>query len=451
MLVISHLAHIETKTINYQFAPSVPAIFILFCFLTIIVIFPTRSATSQQTLAIAATVNDDMISVLDLKKRLFLSIQLSGLSNTAENRKRLSGQTLRSLIDEKLRLQEAKKFKITTSRSEILNAEKNFARRAGMDRGALRGLLKKFGIETSVLLERLESEIAWSKLIRRRYSLTINISEKEIDDFMLMLKKNKGKPEYLVSEIFLPLINRQISSQVLDLANRIIEKIRKGGDFAAIARNFSQSPTAAVGGNLGWNFTEQLNPEIKTTIHKLTKGKVVGPIETSGGVYILRLDNKRISNPFKDHTHKAPIAVTLSQAHFALPTGATESLINATHKRAEQISATAKNCSHFDELALQTKSKLSGRLGTFNINQLSTQLQQISIKLPIGKASTPIKSASSIVVIMVCNRTKPEINDPNPINWREKTRLRLTNKRLTLVSEQYIRNLRRSAIVDIRL
>ena len=44
-----------------------------------------RFAFAQQTLAIAATINDDMISVLDLKRRLALSIRLSGLSNTLEN------------------------------------------------------------------------------------------------------------------------------------------------------------------------------------------------------------------------------------------------------------------------------------------------------------------------------------------------------------------------------
>ena len=89
------------------------------------------------------------------------------------------------------------------------------------------------------------------------------ISEKEIDDYITALKKNKGKPEYSISEIFLPSVDQQQASQVRELANRLIQKIQDGGNFAAIARNFSQSPTAAVGGSLGWNNTEQLKPNIK--------------------------------------------------------------------------------------------------------------------------------------------------------------------------------------------
>ena len=447
---MSYIAIIKKRNILFRFIWAAGLSTIVISAITIAFSFSIRFAFSQQTLAIAATINDDMVSVLDLKRRLALSIRLSGLSNTLENRKRLGRQTLRSLIDEKLKLQEAKKYKINTSRAEISKAEQRFERRAGLAKGELRNLLKDIGIDPSILRERLESNVAWSKLIFRRYSPTISISEKEIDDFIDTLKKNKGKPEYLISEIYLPLVDEQQSLQVRELASRLIQKIQDGSSFAAIARNFSQSPTAAVGGSLGWNNTEQLKPDIKTAVKNLSPGQTVGPIETIDGVYIVRLDDKRTSDPFRGPDPQ-PATVTLSQVHYPLPLGASKKFISESFEKARQIAAKVKDCAEIDKLAMQGEPSLSGRLGTFKVNQLSKKLKNISMTLPINQASEPIINDSSITIIMVCDRTIPVVDKPTPTYWRKKIKARLINKRLDLVSEQYIRNIRRTAIVDIRL
>ena len=73
------------------------------------------------------------------------------------------------------------------------------------------------------------------------------------------------------------------------------------------------------------------------------------------------------------------------------------------------------------------------------------------MKLPINQASEPIKNDGSITILMVCERNIPVVDKPTPAYWRKKIKARLINKRLDLVSEQYIRNIRRTAIVDIRL
>ena len=79
--------------------------------------FPSiRTVYGQQGLVIAATVNDEMISILDVETRVVLSIHLAELPNTKETRRRLAGQTLRALIDGKLKLQEAQKFHLCLKR-----------------------------------------------------------------------------------------------------------------------------------------------------------------------------------------------------------------------------------------------------------------------------------------------------------------------------------------------
>ena len=85
------------------------------------------------------------------------------------------------------------------------------------------------------------------------------------------------------------------------------------------------------------------------------------------------------------------------------------------------------------------------------MNQLSAQLQGVVTTLPTNQASTPVKRADGIIVVMVCNRKTPRLTTTTPAERRERVKNRLVNERLNLAGEQYIRSLRRTAIVDVRL
>lgn len=418
--------------------------------LAVWIAIPIGGAYGQQSMIIAATVNDEMVSILDVESRLRLSIYLSKLPDTNETRRRLAGQTLRGIIDDKLKLQEAQKFNITVDQNEVERSERDFERRNGMRPGGMRKLMKNLGLDPNGFSERLEAEIAWSRLIIARYRRTINISEQEIDDYLAELMRDKGKPEYLVSEIFLPTGGSQNPQAIQTLAARLIQQIKGGADFGAVARNFSQSATAAQGGSLGWHTAGQLPAEIDTVIQRMSPGDIAGPVETIEGFYILRLDNQRIADPLREESNE-PITVTLNQAHFELPENADPSLVAATMAKAQQISTQATSCQQLEALAKQTGSPLSGRLGTFPVTQLSAQLRAVVEPLPVNQASAPVRNAGGVIVVMVCDRKVPKAKTVDPAEQRDRIRSLLLEERINLVAEQYLRNLRRTAIVDVRL
>ena len=423
---------------------------LVFWVLAIGSVLPVKSTSAQQALSIAATVNDEMISILDIQARLALSIQLSNLPSTPETRTRLMGPTLRALIDEKLKLQEAKRFNIAVTKAEIARAERQFETGAGLSKGGLRRLLKNLGIDASSIIERFESEVSWSRFITRRYIRTISVGDQEVDDFLAELEQNKGKPEYRVSEIFLPAADSQQREQARQLGARLVQQIKAGADFGAIARNFSQSSTAATGGDTGWHAAGQLSAEIDSIVARLGVGQLAGPIETVEGYYVIRLVEKRTIDPFREAAPK-PETVTLHQAHFGLPENPAESLVQQTLAKAEQVASRATDCASFDELAKQMGSPLSGKLGTFPIGQLSQQLRDAVAPLAVGQASRPVRTEGGYIVVIVCDRKKPAVKKADPESRREKVRDQLINERLNLISEQYIRNLRRTAIIDLRL
>src|SRR5690349_22997362 len=79
-------------------------------------------AWAQETLRIAAVVNDEVISVYDLVNRMRLALISSGLPDTAETRRRVQMQVLRGLIDERIQSQEAAKQNVTASESDMQDA-----------------------------------------------------------------------------------------------------------------------------------------------------------------------------------------------------------------------------------------------------------------------------------------------------------------------------------------
>lgn len=85
------------------------------------------------------------------------------------------------------------------------------------------------------------------------------------------------------------------------------------------------------------------------------------------------------------------------------------------------------------------------------MTQLSAQLRSVVEPLAINRASAPVRNAGGVIVVMVCNRKEPEAKKIDPAEQRARIRNLLLEERINLVAEQYLRNLRRTAIVDVRL
>ena len=73
----------------------------------------------------------------------------------------------------------------------------------------------------------------------------------------------------------------------------MIEQIRGGAPFSAVAAELSNSATAAVGGDIGWVLPGQLDPEVDQALGSMQKDDIAGPIRAAGGFYILQLRDER--------------------------------------------------------------------------------------------------------------------------------------------------------------
>jgi peptidyl-prolyl cis-trans isomerase SurA len=406
-------------------------------------------AMAQNALRIAAVVNDEVISVYDLNARLSLLIKSSGKRARPDDVRRLAPQVLRSLIDEKLKLQEAKRLGVSVSEADLERGLGVVSSRNKVPRNRLDQFLARKGIDKATLLGQLEAEIAWSKVIKRSHMAKAKVGEDEIDDELAQIEKTKGEPEHHVMEIFLPIVDPAREEETRVLSERLLEDIGKGAAFAPLARNFSQSASAAVGGDLGWVRQGHLGGELDAVLAGLQPGQVSKAIRTVSGYYILMLKARR-SGPGA----QAQDLGTVSLHQLVLPLAAKPSAadIDALKQKAGSLVAQARNCGDMARIGKESGSSLSGSLGKIKVNALPPQVAGVVQNLPVGQPSQPQNMNNGIVVLMVCERQSATAKAGGGKDQaRKKIIRRLVNERLTNAARQHLRNLRRTAFVDIRL
>ena len=401
--------------------------------------YPSQS--QQENIRIAAVVNEDIISLFDVQSRIKLYLTTAGIEDTIEIRQRLLPQVMNSLIDEKLKIQEAREKEIEISEKEVMNAIGIIEQNNGIKPGEFISLLSKQGISEVTLYDQVKADVAWLKVVREVLSRDININEEEINAVIERLKSNQGRPEYLIAEINLPVVLGARDRDVYELASQLIKRAKEGAPFPALAQQFSQSPTAAVGGDLGWVPETDLENEIRSAIRKIKPGEISSPIRTLSGYTIIALrDQRAIAEPSPLMT-----AVTLSQIYIPT-TGVNAVSKSETNQLASEIKNKVTGCQNMTKWGEEIGGPGSGNIELIRIGGLPKEIQNAVIGLEVGIPSNPIKIPGATLFIMVCSK-----EEDNGLPSQNQVYSRLENEKLDTMSKQRLRDLRRQALIDIRL
>ncbi len=86
---------------------------------------------------------------------------------------------------------------------------------------------------------------------------------------------------------------RHILVETEDEAKAIAEELKKGADFAELAKKKSKDPGASDGGDLGFFTKDQMVPEFSTVAFALEPGKISDPVKSQFGWHIIKVEEKR--------------------------------------------------------------------------------------------------------------------------------------------------------------
>ena len=76
-------------------------------------------------------------------------------------------------------------------------------------------------------------------------------------------------------------------------AKAVVEELKKGADFAEIAKKKSKDPGASDGGDLGFFTKDQMVPEFSAVAFTLEPGKISDPVKSQFGWHVIKVEEKR--------------------------------------------------------------------------------------------------------------------------------------------------------------
>ncbi len=239
---------------------------------------------------IVIKVENEIITSYEIKNKILTSLTLAGNVINQENINNLKPQAVESLIQQKLKKIELKKYKIKKN-SERINSYLNTI--SGNNISELKARFEINNLDYELFLKEVEIQTKWQNLIYLIYSNKIEIDENLIDkDIKKIIDNEKKMIEFKISEIEIFLENDlEKKDQILNIQN----KIKKEG-FGSAAVKYSVSSSANNKGDLGWISSKSLSKQILNIIKKMKIGQISEPIIRQDSLIFLKLNDVRSSD-----------------------------------------------------------------------------------------------------------------------------------------------------------
>lgn len=255
--------------------------------------FPV-SAHAAGKEGIAVVVNQDAITVSNVNDRMNLMATSTGMPKTPELMSKLRPQIVDMLVEEQIKMQEARRLKIEITQADVDAGFTQIAQNNNVPVDKFKAMIVGSKIPLRTLEDQIRAQVAWGKVVQKRLRPQIEVSDADIDSEMEMLKAKIGKTEYRLADIFLPINEQKKEADVSAFAAKIVGQLREKPElFPRVAQQFSQAPGAAQGGMIGWVSEGQLASEIDTVMPTLEPNQISSPIKTPAGYHILLVREKR--------------------------------------------------------------------------------------------------------------------------------------------------------------
>ena len=248
---------------------------------------------------VVAVVNREVITWSELYKMMEFETmeQVKGLGK--EERMRIfkdnEAAFLERLIDIRLQVQEAKRLGLGVTPEEVMEVIENIKKKYSMTHTDFIESLQKEGLNLDEYKKRLSEQIMISKVVSRQVRGKIVVSD---DDIKKQIETNReiysGEEAYKLRQIFFKRPESGMDKKIVeDKASMIIQRLKRGEDFSALAREYSEDPRGKKsGGEIGLIKKSRLAEEFIDVVSTMRVGDFSMPFWTEGGLHIIKLDGK---------------------------------------------------------------------------------------------------------------------------------------------------------------
>ncbi|EOW9281939.1 TPA: peptidylprolyl isomerase SurA [Vibrio cholerae] len=402
-------------------------------------------AEPKQLDSVAVIVNSGVILQSDLDSAL-KTIK----ANAKQNKQPLPQETvlreqvLEKLIIDTLQQQEADRIGVKIDDNRLNEAIKEIAKNNQQTQEQLIASVAQEGLTYPEFREQVRKEMAASDarnaLVRRR----INILPAEVDTLAeLLAQETDATVQYKISHIQLRVDDGQDKSAAETLANKLVNDLRNGADFAQMAYAYSKGPKALQGGDWGWMRKEEMPTIFADQIKMQNKGSIIGPFRSGVGFHILKID---------DVKGLETVAVTEVNARHILIKPTIILSDEGAQKQLNEFVQRIKNGEvTFAELAQQYSqdpgsAAQKGELGYQTPDLYVPEFKHQIETLPVGQISEPFKTVHGWHIVEVLDRHEVDRTDSA---LKNKAYRILFNRKFNEEASAWLQELRASAFVEV--
>jgi peptidyl-prolyl cis-trans isomerase SurA len=336
---------------------------------------------------------DKIIAVVDNEIILQSEIDFRTAVEAAQRNLNPADSTLRkailnSLIEEKLMYAQAEMDTIKVTDEQVkgqLDYQINYFIQ---QYGSRERLEQVYGMPVEKIKRSLEDDTRKSimaQMLQQKKFSQVESSRKEVEEFYESIKDSLPmvQQKYRIAHIFQnPKTGERVKKKARDFTVSLLDSIKAGKDFAALAKKYSDDAGSAVrGGDLDFQKRGVLVPEFEAAAYSMAPNQISGIVESQFGYHIIQLIERRGDAIHARHILikiKADDEADLSAIEFL--TDLRDSIVRSKNT----FEYYARKYSDDKENA-----KLGGEIGTFEVSQLDKPLLDILYKLKEGDISYP--------------------------------------------------------------
>lgn len=299
-----------------------------------------------------------------------------------------------------------------------------------------------------VLKEELIKKLMNDRLIEKRFG-RVTVNSEEVKEFFNVFKDSLGmvNEKYKIAHIFVnPKTGERIQKEARDLAQRLLDSLKKGADFAELAKKYSNDGSAANGGDLGEAKRGMYVPEFEAAAFSLAPNQISDVVKTQYGYHIIQLLNRKgemihcrhiLIKPKSDDKNDLEAIQFLSDVRDSIM------LKKNTFEYYARKYSDDKN-----------SSRLGGELGTWEGTQLDKQIMEQLAKMKEGDVGFAKRYDIGGDVygfhLLKLIKKVPQHKADLELDYDEIKNIVIQKKRTDMISK-YIEELKNSIYWDIRL
>ncbi len=397
---------------------------------------------------IVAIVNSEPITNQDVRNRM---LRLAARGERAPAAAELARQALEGLIAERVQVQAAVDSGIRVDDASVEQALADVARQNQITAAELRQRLAADGINFERYRRELRDEIAVVRLRDRELESRVRVSEQEIDRHLVerQAAAAAAEPSQIhLAQILVAVPEGATAEQeraLLAKAEQLRRQLDAGADFSALARQVSDAPDKANGGQLGLRSPERYPPLFVNATRALKVGAVTAPVRSGAGFHLLKLLERQMPGDDLNSVVQTRARHILLRPSPRLTEAAARARLAELGKRVRsQATDFAQLAREFSE---DPSARAGGDLGWVTPGMLVPEFEQVMDALAPGEVSEPLVSRFGVHLIQVLERREVPLSDKDR---RELARRELRERKTEEALRNWLQDLRGRAYIEYR-